>query len=551
MGLFSFNNIFVFLLEYFYLNTNGIFMRFLNDKFFRTTVVVFLLLMILPFIFSTPRPEDNNDYALPSSETPFYQAIDKIARFYGLKKQDNKTDSSIEIRNTDNFRKMLNSRKEESKETKQEENSSEQKQESAVNIGGSSVGNTNTQGAGSNYPTANNNYSNSVGEDFYFSDEEKTAKPLTEKDKILYDENTNLTRNNRRTLMQEAGTNTNNYSNNKTTAIGTTPIKNNRTNTYTGVSINPEDKNYFFDNKKALKGTLGQNYFTSSNKKAQDIYQSFDNSVKDLNNFKLSQEEKKQNKNKEVSFITYRTHITNPKTGKKETLVQKETVTKESLIAAAELRKIAEDCMKDKNYDDINPEQCPTNAKSNCFIAGIAKMELEEFQGVVLPPHTVSSISDMIAKDSNNSTDDYNKNYDAAHQAALNSLPNKAENFPTIEIFYKDNKGNITRLDDDTFQVLAIQNVLADKVQIPANNSPINFENAQRKIYVVPDQNIYNEYTKREIPVILYPNFTPEKLFDVYKTATKAISTFNNNQKKLAEQEQDKIAQEIINKLKN
>ena len=69
-------------------------MYFLNDKFFRVTVILFFLLMALPFMFSSPQEMPEKTDATSALEfedkNPVYKVIDRIARFYGFKSDKSK-----------------------------------------------------------------------------------------------------------------------------------------------------------------------------------------------------------------------------------------------------------------------------------------------------------------------------------------------------------------------------------------------------------------------------------------------------------------------------
>ena len=210
--------------------------------------------------------------------------------------------------------------------------------------------------------------------------------------------------------------------------------------------------------------------------------------------------------------------------------------------------------MKDKNYEDLNTKKCRADSDSKCYIISTAgNILLEE----PIPPHDIDQIQGLIENSNNRSLQDKMKDgtmteaFYEAQNKAKKFLPNKKENYPTIEIFYKDDNNAIQRLSKDSFQVIAIQKVLANKVQIPNDQEQINFDNAEKRIYVVPEIDIYKEYKKQHIPVIFYPNLDPEELAEVYTSAPEAIKTLDDNRKKQLIKEQAKIAKEIANTFKN
>ena len=89
-------------------------MQFLNDKFFRVAVILFFLLMALPFMFSEPQPEkkDNTPALEFEDKNPVYNILNKIAKFYGLKKQEKDKQPVLIASNLANIKKQIAQRKE-------------------------------------------------------------------------------------------------------------------------------------------------------------------------------------------------------------------------------------------------------------------------------------------------------------------------------------------------------------------------------------------------------------------------------------------------------
>lgn len=540
-------------------------MRFLNDKFFRAAVVVFLLLMILPFIFSAPQPDGQNIDGLSevSSTTPIYKALNQIARFYGFKKQDDKKSVKTEIKTSDSLKKIINAKKESAKELKQENISEEDtkslKEEENISSASDSV-------TGNQYKQENF-YSPS---DFYFSEdnypdltqEEFEKLPLSKKREYLRAKE-KARKNNMRVLDQNSQSDTPNNltaenginknaqydtSGNLTarnTLNNNSSYKNQKVKHFSNTNRNNVNKKggvHFFDNQKSLKGTFGQNYFSDSNKSAQDIYQSFDSSVKHITNFQINTKgkEEKKNKNKSVQLKTYKTEVFNRNTGKTETIIQKEEISAKDIEEAEELKKITANAIQDKDYSvSTQCEQNICRVTNNNF----TEEEIQSFKEGALPPHAVLSST-------NDNIEYLDKSFEQAKEAA-NALPINNVDYPILEVIYKAENNEILRAGKDSFPVFATAQTLNDKVQIPKDDSPINFLDRKKKIYVVPEKDLYDEYKKLNMAVIFFPKFSAYTLDTLYNNSSEAINIFNNNQKEEADREQNKNTEEIEQMLKN
>lgn len=511
-------------------------MRFLNDKFFRAAVVVFLLLMILPFIFSTPEPEGKDIADLPddlAGKMPVYKVIDKIARFYGFKKQDNQQKSSkTEIKTSENLKRIISAKKELAKELKQEQILSNEDGKDTQNA--TSATNINTQNAeniaqGQNPPLNLDNF------DYNYFTEEETNNISDTKD-VYQGKQTQMSAKNKTVRTSRQSTQPDALNNSVTKNAVNNASADKKTNITTFANTDKNEDIYFFDNKKSLKGTLGQNYFSSSNigtKKYQDIYQSFDTSIKDITNFQISQKEEKKSRN--VYLKTYRIEYFNPNTGKKHYLVQQQAISKEDAQNAQEIRQMTAKSIENKQYD-TNSFQCSNT--QTCPISVIDRDTLSIIEENGIPPHTVMQGME------NNET--FTNIFKKAENIAKNNLPSAPRDFPFLEFIYRTQDNAILRAPKDTFNVIAVRTTLGNKVIVPNDaEQTIDFYNTKTRIYVVPEENIYREYLKRNIPVIYYPKLSPEHLDVVYSTAISAIETLNRNKEEDSSKEQDKNAKEI------
>lgn len=540
-------------------------MRFLNDKFFRAAVVVFLLLMILPFIFSAPQPDGQNIDGLSevSNATPIYKALNQIAHFYGFKKQDDKKSIKTEIKTSDSLKKIINAKKESAKELKQENISEEatkslKEEENISSASGSVTGNQYKQenfSSPSDFYFSEENYPDLTQEEFEKLPLSKKREYLRAKEKARknnmrvldqnsqYDTPNNLTAENGINKNSQSDTSSNLTARN--TLNNTSGYKSKKAKHFTNTNrsnINKRDGVHFFDDQNSLKGTFGQNYFsgsnTGSNKGTQDIYQIFGSSVKHLTNFQTNKKGKGEKKNKSVQLKTYKTEVFNKNTGKTETIIQKEEISAKDSEEAAELKKITANVIKDKDYSWS--KQCN---QDKCSVTTITKEEIQSFKEGNFPPHAVLSSS-------NDNIEYLDKSFEQAKEAA-NALPINNVDYPILEVIYKAENNEILRADKDSFPVFATAQTLNDKVQIPKDDSPIDFLDRKKKIYVVPEKDLYDKYKNSNMAVIFFPKFSAYELGTLYKNSSDAINMFNNNQKEESDREQNKNTEEIEQMLKN
>lgn len=527
-------------------------MRFLNDKFFRVAVIVFLLLLALPFMFSTPEP-DKGDINKPTNSfilNSLYKAYNRVATFYGFKDNDEES-AEGKTSNLSNLKKRVQLVQSKAKgvsiDQNQEEQAfakNEQTKENNLNISETKNANNNSpnyiannaDSSFSEYATYNNNvYSvltDKKGNKYIQTETGSVAlSALPKTSKIFYRQN------------GEQETNQNMQINTaiKQTNAQEQNFKENPRYTET----NQYQEEYAYSNTKhsAAKNFLGQKSFSSANNKAQnsDLYQNFNENLKNVENLKLSAGEKNSSKSSGKTYIrTYKAEVYNPATQKTEVITASEKVTPESLQSAQIVKQITLNDIQGKEYNeqtfqDVNDNETSFPSQEN----------LKEIKDLNLPPHTI--IQNFAEISYSQEIDD---SYNNAYAYANAQLSQNSKEYPRLE-FVSGYKGQeVLSASNDSFNVMAIYNTLAKRVLLPEDNV-INFNNPQNCIFVVPTENIFKEYQKLNIPVILYPDLSPLQLQRVYQTIPDAIKTYNRNQKIQKQQEQAQNEAEIEEMLRN
>lgn len=535
-------------------------MRFLNDKFFRVAVIVLLLLLALPFMFSTPEP-DKGDINKPTNSfilNSLYKAYNRVATFYGFKdKEEEETAEGKKSANPSNLKQRVQLVQSKAKgvslDKKQEgqENASAQKEQIKEN----SLNNTQTRNADNN---SKNYMANSSGDSFseYATYNNNVYPVLTDKkgNKYIQTEKgpialTSLPktskifykRNNEQETNQNTATNTAIKQTNAQEQIFKENPRNTETNQY------QEEYAYSDTKYSAAKNFLGKKSFSSSNNKAQnsDLYHNFNENLKNVENLKLSAGEKSSSKSSNNTYIrTYKAEVYNPTTQKTEVITASEKVTPESLQEAQIVKQITLNDIQGKEYN----EQTFQDAKDN-ETSFPSQEILKQIKDEDLSPHEIiKSLAEGVAEISY--PEEINAYYAEAYTYANAQLSQNSKEYPRLE-FVSGYKGQeVLSASNDSFNVMAIYNTLAKRVQLPEDNV-INFNNPQNCIFVVPTENIFKEYQKLNIPVILYPDLSPLQLQRVYQTIPDAIKTYNRNQKIQKQQEQAQNKAEIEEMLKN
>lgn len=512
-------------------------MHFLNDKFFRVSVLAFLLFMALPFIFSTPEPPkpENKKYSDYFILDTLYSAANKVAKFYGFKKEeDNENVSSKQI-NKSKIQTAI-----EQKKQNNTTNSSSEKQEeiplsSPSENSQDSLKKTDTIEQEQNAPSLYSYYKTEAKESAVFQG--KNYPVLTSKNGKKY-------------ISTEKGP-----------VYLTPPAK-----TYNKPYYYSENQNYESDysykkteeslgEKKYLKerpylqeketqntiivgkntkyypSYFGNKAFSSSNEKAKDLYSNFNAGVKEIQDFKLSQQNNGQKKpEKEVYIKTYRTEIINPINGKREISETQRTISEEDRLTAAKIKKITLDKIKEGVNEQTYKQGEQEFALPNAQV-------LQENKSV--PPHYhVPDILEPSALDTS---------YETAQDIAKKNLPDN--DFPFLEFILGKEKDEVQRASNHNFNVVAISNILANRVRLPMNPN-IDFLNSKERIFVVPDEDLYKQYKDLNIPVIYYPGLSPINLRDVYKSVPSAIETLKKNKQAQSKEEISQNKSEIEQILK-
>lgn len=514
-------------------------MHFLNDKFFRLSVIAFFIFMALPFMFSTPEPEKKDEAPVLefADKNPVYKIIDRIAKFYGFKKEKSKKEFSFPREQINSIKKQIEE-KEKQQEIKQEVKQQEKTINSALDTNKkNSVPGTEPAKRNLNYrQEQKNSYINLNGQTYQILTNEKGQKYiLTEKGPLVLKfappskNHRNMQGLERENKYPEENKNISFPSGTEQKAIAQ--------NQYAFKPAQTQEES-FFDSKKAAKGSFGQNYFSTKNKPAKEFSSIFDNSLKDIRNIKQSQKEKEQNKSARPVIITYKAEVFNPSSSKREIVSLQKQITQEDITSAQEIKQITAQAIAQKEY---NKQVFKYKGEEISFPDS---QDISLLVGANIPPHIIllnmSTDTDL--------TEGFNKSYNFANT----QLPAQVTDYPALEFIYKTEKEKVLRVpnNSDDFNIKAIKAVLADKVSIPTDRE-IDFLKPKEAIYVVPEENLYKEYQKMGIPVIYYPQLSPANLGKLYETAIPAIKQFNLNKKQQKAKEQSQNKAEIETVLKN
>ena len=518
-------------------------MHFLNDKFFRLTVIAFFIFMALPFMFSTPEPEKKDEAPVLefTDKNLVYKIVDRIAKFYGFKKEKSKKEFSFPKEQINSIKKQMEE-KEKQQEIKQEVKQQEKALSSALDTNKeNSVPGTEPAKQNLNYrQEQKNSYINLNGQTYQILTNEKGQKYiLTEKGPlVLKFAPPAKSRKNMQGLERE-----NKYQEeNKDLSLSSeTEQKTTDQNQYAFKTVQTP-KESFFDNKKTAKGSFGQNYFSAKNKPAKEFSSIFDNSLKDIRNIKQSQKGKEQNKAARSVIITYKAEVFNPSSSKREIVSLQKQIIQEDVKNAQNIKQITAQTLAQKEYN----EQVFKYKGEEISFPNSQDISLLDMSpsGAPIPPHTILS---SMSEDTD-LTEGFNKSYTFANT----QLPAQVTDYPSLEFIYKTEKENVLRVpnNSDDFNIKAVKAVLADKISIPTDRE-INFLKPKESIYVVPEEELYKEYQKMGIPVIYYPQLSPANLGKLYETAIPAIEQFNLNKKQQKAKEQSQNKAEIETILKN
>ena len=519
-------------------------MYFLNDKFFRVTVILFFLLMALPFMFSSPQEMPEKTDATSALEfedkNPVYKVIDRIARFYGFKNDKSK---DFDLRNK---RVELLSKQQQTENKEIKQNDSKEIKEQTIDgkkiieeKNSASAKNTTEQIAQEtkNVP----NYVSLKGNTYQvLTDQNNQPYIMTKKGPVLLDSLPKTQFSKRpNNHIYSPKTAQNQQQEIKSEAFS---LNNSAKATQNTFNQNPVAQKSFVSairNKTASsKGHFGQDYFSYQSKKSNDLYTDFNASAKEIMDLKLNQKEKEQDKDNNRTYTkNYKAEVLNPATGKREITTVQKQFTEENFQKAEEIKQMTLANIKTYNDQVFKYEDEARNQKEFPFPT---KDEINILQNNSnLPPHM------FIYPISNNEL--LLNQYNLSQKKAKDSLPVKKNDYPILQFIYKKEGNEILRAPRNSFHVVAVSRALADKVSIPieTGQTRIDFGDIKESIYVVPEEDLYTKYKSLDIPVIYYPDLSPANLGEVYKTAPLAIETLNKNKQKLAEAEQLKKKEEI------
>ena len=277
-------------------------MYFLNDKFFRVTVILFFLLMALPFMFSSPQEMPEKTDATSALEfedkNPVYKVIDRIARFYGFKNDKSK---DFDLRNK---RVELLSKQQQTENKEIKQNDSKEIKEQTIDgkkiieeKNSASAKNTTEQIAQEtkNVP----NYVSLKGNTYQvLTDQNNQPYIMTKKGPVLLDSLPKTQFSKRpNNHIYSPKTAQNQQQEIKSEAFS---LNNSAKATQNTFNQNPAAQKSFVSairNKTASsKGHFGQDYFSYQSKKSNDLYTDFNASAKEIMDLKLNQKEKEQSR---------------------------------------------------------------------------------------------------------------------------------------------------------------------------------------------------------------------------------------------------------------
>ena len=523
-------------------------MHFLNDKFFRVSVIAFLLFMALPFMFAVPQPQGDEREPLQfEDKNPVYKIIGRVAQFYGFKKPNTDKDFYLKEKQIEFLEKQKADNKPENKANNNEtpfkkqenpaQNKTISKEEQTAHPSKNKANNQRkTSSDAQNQLPA---YINFNGKEYQVLTNKENKKyimtkkgplPLKSLPKTTYKQN--------KTSLYAQKQIQGNSSDEKTVLPAAASA--NKTENKNLQQTFPGQKTYAPYTAKTSNGLLGRDYFSSSNKKAGTLFQNYNASVKDIKEFQQANKQKEQKKAGSSFFRIYRTQVFNPATGKKEVITAKEQIDHKYTHKAEDIKQLT--LTNIKEYSEQKFEYKTNTSKKGEEVT----FPTEESVAILsstpdIPPHT---IVDRIMDDES-LMNKLNDKFSTASKKAKEMLPNKKEDFPILEFVYKKQGQYILRAPKDSFNVVAISRSLADRVSLPIDQKDIDFVNTNNRLYVVPEEVIYEKYKALNIPVIFYPELSPANLEKAYNTIPEAIETLNRNKKTTAQTEQDQNKQQI------
>ena len=513
-------------------------MQFLNDKFFKVAVILFFLLLALPFMFSTPEPKkkDNTPTLEFEDNNPVYNIINRIARFYGFKKDNKNQDFTLTNEQIAQIKKQIAEKKEKQLEQTTKENiaSTGTMQKSAA-----IAQNNDTAKTGANIANNSTAYQST---NTYIELDNEVYEILQDKEgkKYLSNETTliamdSLPKSTKTGLQQIAlpfdkESKTQDIKDavsheNTNSATVQNDFKESRDNqsitpTFTG----KEQKNY-------SKGPI-TSFFKPSTKAGQDFLQNLDSSIKNLQFIKQNKSEQEQTKENQIYTKTYKAKVFNPTTKKMQEISFQQQITPDNIKIAEEIRKIT--------AKEISPNGYTSGRTFKYYGDDIAFPEQEAVNR--LPP--LAPLHILISEIPPLETEKLNNSFNETFKKAQQKLPDNPKDLPSLEFIDKSNRNKIIKAPNDSFNVRVISRLLADKVKLK-NTDDIDFLDFKNCIYVVPEEHLYNQYVSMQIPAILYPELSPENLGQAYESAKSAIDTLLSNKENQLKTEQNQNKAEI------
>lgn len=522
-------------------------MQFLNDKFFKVAVILFFFLMALPFMFSTPEPEkkDNTPTLEFEDKNPVYKIIDTISKFYGFKKKNEDTEFTLNDKQISQIKKQIAEKQEKQAEKNEQKNATTAAIKQAISARNADnkklrtnpLSNTADYQETNTYVTFNNKTYEVLKdkEDRQYLDDGKTIIAMDSLPKPA-----------RKNLQQINLPFSQNY-----------PAQDTKTAVYPNKESHLTAQRGFTDNQAPLaqagtafsstpranyqKGSISS-FFKPTTKAGQDFLQNLDDNIKNIQFIKQNKTEQAQThaKARPVYTKAYKAQVFNPTTKKMEETAVQEQIESDDIKKAEEIKRITAQSLSKQNYDMVTFKY----DKQNITIPIPKKDEIDEVNALSSQAPLHILISNLDPLDSMELDKAFNSTYSKAEQ----KLP--AKNFPLLEFVYKNNRNQILRAPNDSFNVMAISRSLANKVTLP-DQSDIDFLDIKNRIYVVPEKELYQEYLSMEIPVIYYPNLSPQNLGEAYDSARTAIDTLISNKEKQLKTEQNQNKAEIENLLIN
>lgn len=513
-------------------------MQFLNDKFFRVAVILFFFLMALPFMFSTPEPEkkDNTPVLEFEDKNPVYNIINRIAKFYGLKKENKDKDFTLNNAQISQIKKQIAEKKEKQLEQSIKEKlvgKTYQNTDTATSQGALSK-NTNNQEAGIN-STNNNPYQSTntyvkLNNEIYEILKDKENKQYLSNGKTLIAMES-LPKSVRKNLQQNILMPTKEYQR-----------KDSKTAVYANSASLSEEQNelsrkqnnlVITDNSNTQRTTYQKNsissFFKPTTKAGQDLMENLDNSIKNINFIKQNKPEQERAKTKSSYIKNYKAQIFNPITKKTQEVSVQQEIETDDIKIAEEIKKITRDNIASQNYTTATTFNYLGRETTFPSLEEIASLNPRE------PTHLL--IEGLQTTDLDNS-------FRSTFNKAIQKLPNNPKDLPFLEFVYESKHNKVLRAPNNSFNVLSISRLLADKVKIP-NQNDIDFLDTKGRIYVVPDKFLYEKYKNMKMPVIFYPELSPQNFGQAYDSAKEAIDILISNKEQQLKTEQNQNKEEI------